>query len=68
MSTYTKIQDYVKEKYDESVNTCWIAHAKELSGINVKKAPNRISAERKNPCPSDKLEIIQEALEHFKIT
>ena len=67
MSTHIKIQDYVKEKYTESIKTCWIAHAKELSGIKVKKAPNRILDERKNPCPPDKLDIIQEALKHFKL-
>lgn len=43
MATYKEIQGYVKETYGFSPKTCWIAHMKEVCGIPVKNAPNRIS-------------------------
>lgn len=43
MATYKEIQGYVKETYGFLPKTCWIAHMKELCGIPVKNAPNRIS-------------------------
>ena len=65
MSTYTRIQEYVKSKYGFEPKTCWIAHAKELCRIPVKKSWNRAEEERKNPCPSDKLPAIRDAFEYF---
>jgi hypothetical protein len=59
------IQAFVKEKYGFSVKTCWIAHVKELSGLEVKPAPNRKGPERLNPCPPNKRKAIEEALKHF---
>ena len=67
MNTYLEIQGYVKNKYGFSVKTCWIAHTKELCGIKVKKSWNRKSQSRVCPCPKNKLEVIKEALEYFKI-
>jgi hypothetical protein len=64
--TYKEIQAYVKDKYGCSVKTCWIAHAKELAGLPVKSAPNRISKDfRTNPCPDDKKEIILDAFRYL---
>ena len=55
MATYKQIQEYVKYNYGFVPKTCWIAHMKEVCGIYVKKAPNRISPDkRKKPCPIDK--------------
>lgn len=45
MATYKQIQEYVKYNYGFVPKTCWIAHMKEVCGIYVKKAPNRISPE-----------------------
>lgn len=66
MATYTQIQGYVKGKYGFVVKTCWIADVKEQCGLHPKKAHNRESAEyRQNPCPSEKVESIKEALKNF---
>jgi hypothetical protein len=66
MATYKEIQDYVKKHSGYSVKSCWIAHMKELLGLPVKKAPNRISDDsRTNPCPEDKRACIKDAFSHF---
>ena len=65
MATYNQIQQFVKDTYNFVPKTCWIAHVKELSGIPVKRAPNRIGVSRKNPCPGNKIESIQESFRHF---
>jgi hypothetical protein len=64
-ATYKKIQKYVKSKYGFVPKTCWIAHAKELCGLNVRKAWNREGEQRINPCPKDKRRAIKKALNHF---
>ena len=52
MATYKEIQGYVKGTYGFLPKTCWIAHMKELCGIPVNNAPNRISPpHREKPCP-----------------
>ena len=62
MATYKEIQDYVKETYGFLPKTCWIAHMKELCGVPVKNAPNRISpTHREKPCPPEKMLYIKEA-------
>lgn len=53
MATYKEIQGYVKETYGFSPKTCWIAHMKEVCGIPVKNAPNRISPSQRE---KDKVE------------
>ena len=66
MATYKEIQAYVKDKYGFQPKTCWIAHMKEVCGIPVKNAPNRISpANREKPCPPEKMEYIKDAFAHF---
>lgn len=68
MSTYPKIQKYVKDKYGYTIETCHIAHVKELCGIKIKPVPNRIDKNvRTNPCPEDKVKYIKEALIYFGI-
>ena len=63
MSTYREIQQKVKQLYGRTVKTCWIAHVKELNGLNPRKAPNRLSSlVRKNPCPQDIRPIIEVAM------
>ena len=37
MASYKEIN----EKYGISIETCWIAHVKEICGLNVSQAPNR---------------------------
>ena len=64
MSSYQEIKNYVLQKYGYRVKSGWIAHAKEVYNVPVKKAPNR-KGERLWPCPKKKLEVIKEAFEHF---
>lgn len=66
MATYKEIQGYVKETYGFLPKTCWIAHMKELCGIPVKNAPNRISpSHREKTCPPEKMPYVKEAFRHF---
>ena len=66
MATYPEIQAYVKETYGFTPKTCWIAHVKELCGLDPAKAPNRLDPEeRANPCPPEKIGPIERALRHF---
>ena len=66
MATYKEIQGYVKETYGFLPKTCWIAHIKELCGIPVKNAPNRISpSHREKPCPPEKMPYIKKAFRYF---
>ena len=68
MATYRDIRVYVLKKYGFVPETCWIAHAKELCGIPVRKASNRIDPNKRlNPCPKDKLPSIRDAFEYFEI-
>ena len=47
---------------------CWIAHVKEMEGLNPRKAPNRKDPDiRKVPCPENKVESIRDALKHFGV-
>jgi hypothetical protein len=65
MATYRQIQDFVRQKYGFQPKTCWIADVKELAGLNPRKAPNRISDKRKNPCPKNRIAQIMEAFRYF---
>ena len=66
MATYAQIRVYVKEKYGYFPKSCWIAHAKELSGLPVKRSHRRKGA-RQEPCPPRKLADIQDAFRYFKM-
>ena len=65
MATYEQIQQCVKVRYGYVPKTCWIAHVKEISGIPLRKAHNRIGIFRKHPCPQNKIASIQECFRHF---
>jgi len=65
MVTYKEIQENIKNKYGFTVKTCWIAHVKEMCNFPMEKASNRISKERKHPCPPDKVTIIKESFKYF---
>ncbi len=68
MVTYKKIQEYIKTNYGFSVKTCWIAHVKEICGLELRKAPNRYDErERTNPCPQGKIEPIKQAFRYFEM-
>jgi hypothetical protein len=66
MARYNEIQEYIREKHGVPVKTCWIAHVKDICGLDPTKSPNRHSVkERVHPCPPDKIAIIEEAFKHF---
>lgn len=67
MAKYDEIQEYVKAKYGFQPRHCWIADVKEQAGLPVKRAWNRISDERKNPCPKEEVNAIKDAFHHFGI-
>src|SRR5438132_6307968 len=39
MATYEKIQKWIRENYGYTVKSCWIAHVKEMCGLNPRAAP-----------------------------
>jgi len=66
MAKYSDIQDYIKRKHGYSCKSCWIAHMKEVCGLNPKQSHNRYSSNsRTNPCPPDKQQDIINAFKHF---
>ncbi len=65
MATYKEIQKFVKTEYGFQPKSCWIADIKEQAGLPVKRAWNRIGNERKNPCPTEKVDAIKDAFHHY---
>ncbi len=66
MATYKEIQKYVKDKYQTTIKTCWIAHMKEKCGLPRRPATNRISEDsRVYPCPAECEKYIEDAFKHF---
>jgi hypothetical protein len=65
MATYSLIQNWVRAEYGYMPKTCWIAHVKELCGLTVRSAPNRLGPGRSNPCPPEKVPDIRAAFRHF---
>ena len=60
MVTYREIENYIKDNYNGMyVKSCWIAHVKEMNGIA------NANDERSNPCPNDKVEVIEDAFRNF---
>ena len=67
MVTYKQIQKYVERNYGLKVDTCHIAHVKEIMGIPLRKAPNRKGKKRVKPCPENRVEPIKEAIMHLEL-
>jgi len=67
MATYKQIQKYILEEMQvRNIKTCYIAHAKELLGLPVRRSPRR-EGERKIKCPNGKLNLIDAAFRHFRM-
>ena len=63
MATYRDIQEDVRRRYGRAIKTCWIAHVKELNGLDLRPAPNRLSAaKRVNPCPPEVRPLIEDSM------
>ena len=68
MATYKQIQEDIKKRHGKSVKTCWIAHVKELNGLNPGVASNRINKrKRKVPCPDIFRPIIEQLMRRFRM-
>jgi len=68
MATYKEIQEYVKKQYGFVPKSCWIAHVKEMNGLNPRISPRRYDPKiRQVPCPADKVKPISEAFHHFNM-
>ncbi|WP_342527214.1 hypothetical protein MKY84_01200 [Chryseomicrobium sp. FSL W7-1435] len=68
MATYKQIQQFVKSEYGYSAKSCWIAHCKEIYGLNPSQSTRRIDPNsRKYPCPQEKQLHIKAAFEHFSM-
>ena len=68
MATYRQIQDDIKKRHGRVVKTCWIAHVKELNGLNPRRAPNRRpSNKREVPCPIEIRPIIEASMRRLGV-
>ncbi len=68
MATYNEIQEYVLKKYGYKPKNCWIAHMKEMCGLNPRMSNNRHNPNsRVCPCPFDKRADLREAFRHFNM-
>lgn len=66
MATYKQIQEDIQGRHHRSVKTCWIAHVKELNGLNPRVAVNRLSAKKREyPCPPEVRPIIEASMRRF---
>ena len=66
--TYKQIQEDVRKRHGIVVKTCWIAHVKELNGLNPRLSPNRQSSlKRIQPCPQHIQPIIEESMRYLGI-
>ena len=68
-STYSKIKEYVKDKYGGNVHTSYIAQVKRMCGLDMGENYNK--SKKENPevkqCPQEKVEYIKDALRHFEL-
>lgn len=68
MTTYKEIQEDVRRHYGCNVKTCWIAHVKEINGLNPRMAPNRMTPnKRQNPCPDHIRPLIEESMRRLGV-
>ena len=66
-ATYSKIKEYVKNKYGVNVHTSYIAQVKRMCGLDMGENYNKSKKENPevNQCPQEKVEYIKDALRHF---
>lgn len=63
MATYLDIQNDVRARYGWVPQSCWIAHVRELNGLEPKRALNRKSPKvREKPCPAHKRDAIEDSM------
>ena len=68
-AAYSKIKEYVKNKYGVNVHTSYIAQVKRMCGLDMGENYNK--SKKENPevkqCPQEKVEYIKDALKHFRL-
>jgi hypothetical protein len=67
MATYRDIREDIKKHHGRAVKTRWIAHVKELNGLDPRPPPNRHSSERMYPCPDAMRPAIEASMRRFGI-
>ena len=67
--TYSKIKEYVKDKYGVNVHTSYIAQVKRMCGLDMGENYNKSKKEKPEvkQCPQEKVEYIKDALRHFEL-
>lgn len=64
-ATYAEIKAWIEENYGLKVSSLYIGQVKDMCGL-TKERESRNSREYKNPqCPTEKVEAIKAAFEHF---
>ncbi len=68
-ATYSKIKEYVKEKYGVNVHTSYIAQVKRMCGLDMGENYNKSKKENLEvkQCPQEKVEYIKDALRYFRL-
>ena len=68
-ATYSKIKEYVKDKYGVNVYAFYIAQVKRMCGLDMGENYNK--SKKENPevkqCPQEKVEYIKDALRHYNM-
>jgi hypothetical protein len=68
MTTYKEIQKHIKDHYGYTAKSCWIAHMKEVCGLNPKMSSRRYSPDsRAHPCPEPKQNDLKETFKYFNM-
>ena len=67
-ATYAEIKAWIKEQYNVSVSSLYIAQCKDECGFEKRDNYNKGAEGHKVPqCPAEKRELIMEAFKHFKM-
>ena len=67
-ATYAEIKAWIKEQYNVSVSSLYIAQCKDACGFEKRENYNTGAEGHKVPnCPEEKRELIMEAFKHFKM-
>ena len=67
-ATYAEIKKWIKEQYNVSVSSLYIAQCKDACGFEKRENFNTGIEGHKVPnCPAEKRELIMKAFKHFKM-
>ena len=67
-ATYAEIKAWIKEQYNVSVPSLYIAQCKDECGFEKRDNYNKGAEGHKVPnCPAEKRELIMKAFKHFKM-